>query len=81
MAVTVKLAGCPALTARSTGCAVTSGPAGAAFTVNFASALVTRPDSLVATARKTAPLSSVPMEGIVYQFEVAPGMSIPFLCH
>lgn len=65
LAVTLKIAVCPAVMVWLAGCDVIEGATAAAFTVKVALLLVTLPAELVTTTEKLDPLSAVVVAGIV----------------
>jgi len=65
VAVTLKVAVCPAVTVWLPGCDVIEGATAAAFTVNVAVLLVALPAELVTTTEKADPLSAVVVAGVV----------------
>jgi len=65
VAVTLKVAVCPAVTVWPPGCDVIEGATAAAFTVNVAVLLVALPAELVTTTEKADPLSAVVVAGVV----------------
>ena len=81
LAVTLKLAVCPAVTVWPAGCEVIDGATAAGFTVKVALLLVTLPAELVTTTEKVDPLSVVVVAGVVYELEVAPVIFVPFFLH
>ena len=81
VAVTVKVAVCPAVTFLLSGCVVIDGATGAAVTVRVALLLVTLPTESLTVTVNDAPLSEFVVAGVVYDAEVAPLMALPFLLH
>ena len=65
VAVTLKLAVCPAVTVWLAGCEVIDGATAAGFTVKVALLLVALPAELVTTTEKLDPLSVVVVAGVV----------------
>lgn len=65
VALTLKLAVCPAVTVWLAGCDVIDGATAAAFTVKVAVLLVALPAELVTTTEKLDPLSPVVVAGVV----------------
>jgi hypothetical protein len=65
VALTLKVAVCPAVTVWLAGCDVIDGATAAAFTVKVALLLVALPAELVTTTEKVDPLSAVVVAGIV----------------
>ena len=81
VAVTLKLADCPAVTVWLPGCDVIEGATAGALTVRVALLLVALPAELVITTEKLEPLSAVVVAGVVYELEVAPVIFVPFFLH
>ena len=81
VALTLKVAVCPAVTVWVAGCVVMDGATAAAFTVKIALPLVALPAELVITTEKVDPLSAVVVAGVVYELDVAPVMFAPFFRH
>lgn len=81
VAVTVKVAVCPAVTLLLTGCAVMDGATGAAVTVRVAALLVALPAASLTVTVNDAPLSVFVAAGVVYDAEVAPAIAIAFFFH
>jgi hypothetical protein len=81
VAVTVKVAVCPAVTLLLTGCAVMDGATGAAVTVRVAALLVALPAASLTVTVNVAPLSVFVAAGVVYDAEVAPAIAIVFFFH
>jgi hypothetical protein len=65
VALTLKVAVCPAVTAWLAGCAVIDGATAAAFTLRTALLLVALPAELVTTTEKADPLSAVVVAAVV----------------
>jgi hypothetical protein len=78
LAVTLKVAVCPAVTVWFAGGVVI---VGGVLTVNVAGVLVTVPPALVTVTVKIEPLSPLTAAGVVYVLEVAPPMATPPLYH
>jgi len=81
VAVTEKVAVCPAVTSALTGCVVIDGATPTALSVSVAALLVALPALLVTTTLNSEPLSELVVAGVVYVEEVAPLMAVPFFCH
>ena len=81
VAVTEKVAVCPAVTSALTGCVVIDGATPAALSDSVAALLVALPALLVTTTINSEPLSELVVAGVVYVEEVAPLMAVPFFRH
>ena len=81
VAVTVKVAVRPAVTAWLAGCVVIDGATGAEVTARVAVLLVTFPELSATTTVNNAPLSEVVVAGVVYDDAVAPPIAVPFFFH
>jgi hypothetical protein len=81
VAVTEKVAVCPAVTSALTGCVVIDGAKPAVLSVSVAALLVALPALLVTTTINSEPLSELVVAGVVYVEEVAPLTAFPFFRH
>ena len=75
MAVTEKVAFCPAVMVCGAGCMVMAGATTAAVTVNVAAELMTLPPAPETTTRYCAPLSAGVVAAVVWLAAVAPATS------
>ena len=81
IALTEKVAVCPALIVTLAGWVVIEGATTAGVTVRVTTLLVVLPAELLTITVNSDPLSDVAATGVVYVGEVAPLMVVPFFVH